>query len=50
MFESPLIGVAVLFLLGVGVVALQRLEFLSVFSRRRRRGPRAGGEAGGTPE
>ncbi|SHJ78149.1 hypothetical protein SAMN02745194_03349 [Roseomonas rosea] len=35
MFESPFIGLLVLALVILGLVVLQRLEFLSVFRRRR---------------
>jgi hypothetical protein len=39
MFESPLAWLAVLAAVVVGLVVLQRLEFLSVFTRRQHRPP-----------
>ncbi|HEY8613476.1 MAG TPA: hypothetical protein VIL69_19605 [Roseomonas sp.] len=39
MFESPFIGLAILAVVIIGLAVLQRLEFMSVFTRRRRRTP-----------
>ena len=49
MFETPLIGLLALVIVVVGLVVLQRLEFLSVFSRRRKPLPDRGEPADTTP-
>jgi hypothetical protein len=50
MFESPFIGLLVLAVVVLGLVVLQRLEFLSVFQRRRAARAAGKGEAASTRE